>query len=48
MSRNLDIIFSKGRWQCPGKNLAWMELHKVYVGLLRNFDVQIVNPGTQP
>lgn len=48
MTRNLDIIFSKGRWQCPGKNLAWMELRKVYVELLRNFDIQIVNPGSQP
>lgn len=27
----LDLIFSGGRWQCLGRNLAQMELNKVFV-----------------
>lgn len=30
MERAVDIIFSWGRWQCPGKHIARTELHKVY------------------
>ncbi|KAK0624348.1 cytochrome P450 [Immersiella caudata] len=45
MRSYVDIIFSKGRWQCPGKILAWMEMNKLFVEVLREFDVQIVNPG---
>ena len=47
-NRNLDVILTKGRWQCPGRNLAWVELHKVYVQLLRKFDIRMVNSGSQP
>lgn len=27
----LELIFSYGRWQCLGKNIALIELNKVYV-----------------
>ncbi|KAK4446109.1 putative cytochrome P450 E-class, group I [Podospora aff. communis PSN243] len=45
MRNYVDILFSKGRWQCPGKIMAWMEMNKVFVEVLRQFDVQVVNPG---
>ncbi|CAG8957256.1 hypothetical protein HYFRA_00010678 [Hymenoscyphus fraxineus] len=40
----LQLIFSFGKYQCMGQNLAMMELNKVFVELLRNFDFNIVNP----
>ncbi|KEZ44049.1 hypothetical protein SAPIO_CDS3787 [Scedosporium apiospermum] len=40
----LELIFSYGRWQCLGKNIALIELNKVYVELLRRFDLCIVDP----
>ncbi|KAI1456394.1 cytochrome P450 [Annulohypoxylon moriforme] len=42
--KNVDLAFGHGRWMCPGKTLAWLELNKIFVELLRNFDFQIVNP----
>ncbi|KAI1383031.1 cytochrome P450 [Hypoxylon trugodes] len=42
--KTVDLIFGHGRWLCPGKTLAWFELNKVFVELLRNFDFQVVNP----
>ncbi|KAF6832657.1 benzoate 4-monooxygenase cytochrome p450 [Colletotrichum plurivorum] len=35
------------RWECLGRNIAMMELNKVFVELLRRFDFAIVNP-TKP
>ncbi|KAK0708690.1 hypothetical protein B0H67DRAFT_673036, partial [Lasiosphaeris hirsuta] len=32
------------RWQCLGKNIALIELNKVFVKLLRKFDLCIVDP----
>ncbi|KAJ3577489.1 hypothetical protein NPX13_g3076 [Xylaria arbuscula] len=29
--RNIDLAFGHGRWQCPGKTLAWLELNKIFV-----------------
>lgn len=43
----LDLIFGGGRWQCLGRKVAQMELNKVFVELLRNFDFSIVDP-TRP
>ncbi|KAJ8124519.1 hypothetical protein O1611_g9121 [Lasiodiplodia mahajangana] len=40
----VDLAFGHGRWQCPGKTLAWLELNKIFVELLRTCDLQIVNP----
>ncbi|KAK3347287.1 cytochrome P450 [Lasiosphaeria hispida] len=42
----LDLVFGYGRWQCLGKNIALIELNKVFVELLRKFDLCIVDPTT--
>ncbi|KAI8944619.1 cytochrome P450 [Xylaria longipes] len=44
LMRSVDLAFGHGRWQCPGKTLAWLELNKVFVEILRLCDLQIVNP----
>ena len=31
MLKVMDLAFGHGRWMCPGKTLAWMELNKVFV-----------------
>lgn len=31
MERQLDMLFSPGKWMCMGKNVAWLELNKVFV-----------------
>ncbi|KAI1075539.1 cytochrome P450 [Whalleya microplaca] len=42
--KNIDLAFGHGRWKCPGKTLAWTELNKIFVELLREFDFQVANP----
>ena len=41
----LEVIFAGGKWQCLGKNIAMMELNKVFVEVctpyLRNLPVLI-------
>ncbi|RDW73551.1 hypothetical protein BP6252_07458 [Coleophoma cylindrospora] len=44
MENTLELVFSYGKYQCLGKNIAMMELNKVFVELLRHFDLNIVNP----
>ncbi|KAI1172917.1 cytochrome P450 [Nemania sp. FL0916] len=44
LMRNIDLAFGHGRWQCPGKTLALLELNKIFVEILRACDMQIVNP----
>ncbi|GAP82781.1 putative cytochrome P450 [Rosellinia necatrix] len=44
--KSVDLAFGHGRWQCPGKTLAWLELNKIFVEILRICDLQIVNPQT--
>lgn len=44
MDSTLDLVFGYGRYQCLGKNLAFMELNKIFVELLRRFDFNVVNP----
>ncbi|KAK0621927.1 cytochrome P450 [Bombardia bombarda] len=40
----VDMNFGYGKYQCLGKNLAWMEVNKVLVEMLRRYDFAIVNP----
>jgi cytochrome P450 len=44
MARTVDFIFGYGRYKCLGAPIAWLELEKVFVELLRNFDITILDP----
>jgi len=46
MERSQELVFGSGRYGCLGKSVAFVELNKVFVQLLRNFDFVIVNPLT--
>ncbi|RDW65159.1 hypothetical protein BP5796_09851 [Coleophoma crateriformis] len=41
---DVEMCFGYGKYQCLGKNIAYIELNKVYVELLRNFEFTIVDP----
>ncbi|KAI9817913.1 MAG: hypothetical protein M1832_004533 [Thelocarpon impressellum] len=41
------MVFGSGRYSCLGKTIAWIELNKVFVELLRRFDFSVVDP-TKP
>ncbi|KAI0449061.1 cytochrome P450 [Xylaria acuta] len=43
MASVVDLSFGYGRYVCSGKPLAVMELNKIYVELLREFDFQLIN-----
>ncbi|KAK3337772.1 cytochrome P450 monooxygenase [Cercophora scortea] len=45
MRRVTELVFGYGRWACAGKSIAFLEMDKVYVELLRAFDFQIVYPA---
>jgi len=47
MESTLDLIFSYGRYQCLGRPVALMELNKVFVKLLTQFDLAVCDP-TRP
>ncbi|KAK0616197.1 cytochrome P450 monooxygenase [Immersiella caudata] len=47
MRRTVDLVFGYGRFACAGKWVAFLELNKVFVELLRYFDFQVVDP-TKP
>ncbi|KAE9369918.1 pisatin demethylase [Stipitochalara longipes BDJ] len=44
MEATLELVFGYGRWQCLGRNVALIELNKVFVELLRHFDMSLVEP----
>ncbi|RDA94984.1 hypothetical protein CP533_0162 [Ophiocordyceps camponoti-saundersi (nom. inval.)] len=44
MEATVELVFGYGRWQCLGRNVALMELNKIFVELLRRFDFCLVNP----
>ncbi|PHH62103.1 hypothetical protein CDD82_2047 [Ophiocordyceps australis] len=46
MDSTADLVFGYGRWQCLGRNVAFMELNKVFVELIRRFDLSLVDPTT--
>jgi cytochrome P450 len=45
MERNAELTFGYGRFKCLGQPVALMELNKVFVELLRRFDIAIVDPS---
>ncbi|KAK1980365.1 cytochrome P450 [Colletotrichum cereale] len=44
MEGTLELVFGYGRWQCLGRSVALMELNKVFVELLKRFDLVLVDP----
>ncbi|KAL0941418.1 cytochrome p450 [Colletotrichum truncatum] len=44
MSSVVELAFGHGRFQCLGKTIAFMELNKIFVELLRRFDFAVVTP----
>ncbi|ERT03266.1 hypothetical protein HMPREF1624_01572 [Sporothrix schenckii ATCC 58251] len=44
MRRTLDLIFGYGRWACAGKTLAFLELNKTLVEMMRRFELQLMYP----
>ncbi|KAK2051772.1 cytochrome P450 [Colletotrichum caudatum] len=47
MEGMLELVFGYGNWKCLGRNVAMMELQKVFVELLRRYELVLVNP-TEP
>ncbi|KAF2826799.1 cytochrome P450 [Ophiobolus disseminans] len=45
MTSTVDLVFHYGKYQCLGKNVAFMEFNKIFVELLRKFDFAIANPA---
>ncbi|CAJ2504145.1 Uu.00g115390.m01.CDS01 [Anthostomella pinea] len=43
MERTAELVFGSGRWVCIGKVIAHLELNKIYVELLRDFDFQVMD-----
>ena len=44
MEKTLELIFGSGKYGCLGKTVAFMELDKIFVALLQNFEWGLVNP----
>ncbi|KAF4637192.1 hypothetical protein G7Y89_g902 [Cudoniella acicularis] len=44
MERTAALAFGYGRYQCLGKNIAQLELNKVFFELLRNFEFTLIDP----
>ena len=44
MEKVTSLVFSGGKWTCLGKTVANVELNKIFVELLRRFDVAIMDP----
>ncbi|KAM0321505.1 hypothetical protein ACHAQA_010073 [Verticillium albo-atrum] len=47
MEATLGLTFGYGKWHCLGKEVALIELNKVFVELLRRFDLSLIDP-TKP
>ncbi|KUI55605.1 Pisatin demethylase [Cytospora mali] len=43
MRKQTELVFGSGRWGCPGKTVAFIELNKVMVALFRNFDFHLID-----
>ena len=44
MERNNGLIFGYGKYQCLGKDVAFIELNKVIFEMMRRFEMTLVNP----
>ncbi|KAM7197460.1 cytochrome p450 [Naviculisporaceae sp. PSN 640] len=44
MEKTTDLMFGYGRYSCPGKAMAWLEMNKLFIELLRDFDFQVLDP----
>lgn len=44
MEKNNELIFGHGKYQCLGKGIAFLELNKIFVELLRRYEFTLVNP----
>ena len=44
MKKVVDLVFGHGRYGCAGKVEAFLELNKVFVEPLRDFDFQLAYP----
>ncbi|KAE8450470.1 hypothetical protein EG329_006200 [Mollisiaceae sp. DMI_Dod_QoI] len=45
MERTLGLVWGYGKYSCLGKNIAWLELNKVFFELFKNFDIIIADPS---
>lgn len=45
MERNNELIFGYGRFKCLGQSVALLELNKVFVELLRRYDITLIDPS---
>lgn len=45
MTKTNDMIFGYGRWQCLGKHIALLEIHKSVFELFRYFDFALSDPA---
>ena len=45
MQKQAELVFGTGRWQCAGKNVALMELHKIVVEMIRHFELRMSSDG---
>ncbi|KAI1373882.1 cytochrome P450 [Hypoxylon crocopeplum] len=43
MKTTLDIVFGAGKFQCMGRTIAWIEVRKLFVELMRRFDFCIID-----
>ncbi|OLN95742.1 hypothetical protein CCHL11_02772 [Colletotrichum chlorophyti] len=43
----LELVFGHGKWKCLGRNVAIIELQKVFVELLQRYDLVLCDP-TKP
>jgi cytochrome P450 len=41
------IAFGAGYNQCPGKNLAQLEISKTIAMLMRDYEIELVDPGKE-
>jgi len=45
MDLDIELAFGHGKYQCLGRNIASLELNKVFVELFRNFEFSVVDPA---